>query len=67
MKWINVKQRMPFKHQEVFVWPFPTDYCCTAQHTDKGWRYSEYVHMHGEEKYPCDVTHWMEIIPPEGE
>lgn len=66
-RWISVNDRLPEKYEEVMVFPWPTDYCMTAERDDKGFYYGEYVHNHGHENEriaPGRITHWMPLPNP---
>ena len=68
--WIPCSERLPEPYTEVMVWPYPTDYCMTAEidHT-KTWTYNEYVSNYGNERtFAYRITHWMPLpAAPKGE
>ena len=62
--WVAVCARLPDTWQEVMVWPYPTDYCMTAQLGKAGWTYGEYD-RDGQQTVPMRTpTHWMLLPPP---
>ena len=62
--WIAVCERSPDPWQEVMVYPYPTDYCMTAQLGKSGWTYSEYD-RDGQQTVPTRTpTHWMPLPSP---
>ena len=71
MEWISVKDRLPKKYEEVFVFPFPSEYAHTATYgkfnnteIDDCWFFGEYEQGYGHENYKCNVTHWMSFSLP---
>lgn len=65
--WISVAERLPAKHAEVIVFPYPSDYCMTAEMQGESasgnpiWKYGEYTNGWGHEwvELTRPVTHWM--------
>ena len=62
--WIGVEERMPEPYEDVLVWPYPSDYCLTAQWwKQKGkWQYGDYITGYGHEWVEArGITHWMPL------
>jgi hypothetical protein len=59
MKWIPVTERLPDHQANVIVW---NSY---IEHWDKDWFSVKYRAF--QKNINKDVTHWMEITPPESE
>lgn len=69
MNWISVKDQLPERYKEVFIYPRPED--CGTQYVAqygllKGyeepvWYYEHYEHHWGWESIKIDVTHWTYI------
>lgn len=67
--WISVTEQLPANYTEVFVWPYPTDYCMTAEFWGLNasgnpvFKYGEYTKGWGHEvieaTYP--ISHWMPL------
>jgi hypothetical protein len=55
----------PERWMEVMVWPYPSNYCMTAEFDGEGWQYSE-QDRDGAFWSVCKPTHWMPMpIPPD--